>query len=317
MSADRSPAAATEPVHLIHIGWAKAGSSFLQNWFQTHPQIAFSHGGIAGCAGIFDLARQASVPETIKCRVTSAEALSTPFPLAGITNIDVHALADHDVRAAQARGCRSLRLLFPAARILIVTRGPRSVLLSAFSQYVRTGGDRPFAGFLDLVAKARHWWDYDHVIHLYEEAFGAANVLVLPYECLRDDPEGFCRRIEGPLGLGPGPVPRAVLNRSIGEASLAWYPRFTRLLGRLPRDGIVRRLYWRAIVGDRLAGFAALLRHVRPLEGIDPADIPPDLLRVLIRQCESLRARPSHAPYLREYGLAEVGADAGADADGA
>lgn len=308
-SADPAPALATEPVHLIHIGWAKAGSTFLQNWFSAHPQIAFSHSGIAGFDSVFDLARQASMSGDVRCRVTSAEALSTPHPFVGVGNFDLHALVHHDAHAAQARGCRLLRQLFPRARILIVTRGARSLLLSLYSQYVRTGGDRSFAAFLDMAGCAR-WWDYDRVIRLYEEAFGAEDVLVLPYEQLRDDPEGFCRRIEAHLGLAHGPVSRERANRSVGGAALAWYPRLSRLVGRLPRDRFVRSLYWRAIVGDRLARLAALLQRIRPLPVPDAAEIPPNLLRDLASQCQCLRTRSSHRPYLREYGLIEDRSDA-------
>jgi hypothetical protein len=295
-----------EPVHLIHIGWAKAGSSFLQKWFAAHPQIAFSHKGIAGCDTVFDLARQAAAPRAIPCRVTSAETLSTPQPLAGRHNVDLDPLAAYDAHAAQARGCRLLSRLFPTATILIVTRGPRAILPSAYSQYVRSGGERSFVDFCGMAAEAGHWWDYDHVIGLYEAAFGAENVLVLPYESLRDDPESFCRRIEARLGLAPEPVSRAPRNPSIGGASLAWYPRFTRLLNRLPRRNIVRRLYWRAIVEDWLAPVAVLLQRIRPLDVPDMAGIPPDLLRTLVSQCESLRTRPSYQPYLREYGLVDA-----------
>jgi hypothetical protein len=295
-------AVATAPAHLIHIGWAKAGSTFLQKWFAAHSQIAFSHKGIAGCDSVFELARHAATGD-IRCRVTSAEGLSTPQPLAGQNHVDHDPLAGYDARAAQVRGCRLLSRLFPTATILIVTRGPRGILLSAYSQYVRSGGGRSFADFCGMAAVSGRWWDYDHVIGLYEEAFGADNVLVLPYEGLRDDPASFLRAIEARLGVAPEPLSRAPRNRSIGGASLAWYPRFTRFLRWLPRRGIVRRLYWRAIVEDRLAPIAALFQRLRPLPVPAAADIPPDLLRALVSQCESLRTRPSHTPYLREYDL--------------
>lgn len=296
-------ASAGEPVHLIHVGWAKAGSTFLQNWFNAHPQIAFSHSGIAGCDSIFDLARQAAAPGDVRARVTSAEALSTPHPFAGVPDFELHALAHYDAHAAQGRGCRLLRQLFPSARILIVTRGHGSLLLSAYSQYVRTGGDLAFGAFLEMATLAR-WWDYDRVIHLYEGAFGPQNVIVLPYERLRDDAEAFCRSIEAHLGLPPGPVPRQAANRSVSGAALAWYPRLSRRLERLPRASVFRRLYWRAIVGDRLAGFAALLQRIRPLAVPNADDVPDDFLQMLASQCESLRDRETHAPYLRDYGLA-------------
>lgn len=297
---------AKEPIHLIHIGWAKAGSTFLQGWFDTHPQMAFARGGIAGFGSVFDLARQvATVPE-IRCRVTSSEALGSPHPLIGLEKDDHEPLARYDIKAARARGCRLLGRIFPSARILIVTRGFRSALLSAYSQYVRTGGNVSFATYCGIAADAVDWWDYDHVIRLYEETFGAANLLVLPYELLRDDVQVFCRAIEQSLGLDPGPVSRAPLNPAIGGASLAWYPHLTRRLGWLRRGSIIRRLYWRAIMGDRLSGVAAMLQRIRPLPFPGEANIPPSLIETLSRQCESLRNRPSHARYLGDYGLADA-----------
>ncbi len=229
-----------------------------------------------------------------------------PLPLAGRHNVDHEPLAGYDAHAAQVRGCRLLHRLFPSATILIVTRAPRAILLSAYSQYVRSGGDRSFSDFCGLAAESGRWWDYDHVIRLYEEAFGAENLLVLPYEALRDDPESFCRLIEARLGLAPAPVSRMPHNPSIGGASLVWYPRFTRLLNWLPRQNFVRRLHWRAIMEDRLAPVAALLQRFHPLPVPDQADIPPDLLRALISQCGRLRRRPTYTPYLREYGVAEA-----------
>ncbi|HFC11873.1 MAG TPA: hypothetical protein ENJ56_03440, partial [Anaerolineae bacterium] len=42
---------------LIHIGYPKAGSTYLQNWFEQHPAFQFSHGGILGFDDIWQLVR--------------------------------------------------------------------------------------------------------------------------------------------------------------------------------------------------------------------------------------------------------------------
>jgi hypothetical protein len=34
--------------HLIHIGYAKAGSKFLQRWFEAHPDLAYRTAGLGG-----------------------------------------------------------------------------------------------------------------------------------------------------------------------------------------------------------------------------------------------------------------------------
>src|SRR3954467_7065515 len=66
--------------HLIHIGFPKAGSTFLQHWFAAHPQIAYAKGGNAGIEGAFaivDAALSPAAPQ--RWRVTSAEALTAPL----------------------------------------------------------------------------------------------------------------------------------------------------------------------------------------------------------------------------------------------
>ena len=44
---------------LLHIGYSKAGSSFLQKWFKEHPQLRYAPRGLAGfdtVCGIIDVA---------------------------------------------------------------------------------------------------------------------------------------------------------------------------------------------------------------------------------------------------------------------
>jgi hypothetical protein len=65
--------------HLIHIGYAKAGSNFLRSWFARHSQLAYAPGGIAGFHDIYSLAREsASQGRRPLYRVTSSEGLATP-----------------------------------------------------------------------------------------------------------------------------------------------------------------------------------------------------------------------------------------------
>ena len=45
----------TSRPHLIHIGFPKAASTFLQHWFDRHPEIAYRPGGLAGMHTVYDL----------------------------------------------------------------------------------------------------------------------------------------------------------------------------------------------------------------------------------------------------------------------
>jgi hypothetical protein len=290
--------------HLIHIGYPKTGSNALRDWFAAHPQIAFGDGAIAGFRTVYDIATGAAAGRAVRCRVTSGEGLATPHPDVGGSSVDYRTGAAAVV-AAQARVCADLAALFPAASVLIVTRGFRSMLLSSYSQYVRTGGTLDFAGFCATGLEAV--WDYDRLIALYEAAFGPENVLVLPWEGLRDDPAAFVRALESRLGLDSGGPAMAGANAAVSPAALAWFPRFAR---RLPR-----RLFARVAGGTKLDSLARLLQRLRPLPLPGEAAVPAIVLSRLAAGSARLRARPGYAPYLSDYGSAEAAAgSAGAGA---
>ena len=59
--------------HLIHIGYPKAGSTLLRQWFEAHPQILYASGGLAGFDSVIDLMR-AGVTEVISQRLRTEEA---------------------------------------------------------------------------------------------------------------------------------------------------------------------------------------------------------------------------------------------------
>jgi hypothetical protein len=280
--------------HLIHIGYPKTGSNALRAWFAAHPQVAFADGAIAGFPTVYDIATGGADPgPDVRCRVTSGEGLATPHPDVGRSAVGYRTPASA-IAAAQARVCADLAALFPTASVLIVTRGFRSMLLSAYSQYVRTGGTLDFAGFCATGLEAV--WDYDRLIALYEAAFGAERVIVLPWEGLRDDPAAFAMALSIRLGLdAPAPDLPAV-NAAVSPAALAWFPRLAR---RLPP-----RLFARAAAGRRLDSLARLLQLLSPLPIPGEAAIPDSLLARLDSGAARLRTRPTFAPYVSDYGFA-------------
>src|SRR4051812_10644515 len=110
--------------HLIHIGYAKAGSTFLQRWFAHHPELLYREGGIAGLADIYELSRQSAAPPSgIRYRVSSSEGLATPHAFVGLQHVAHGEVQAHHLREAQEAACAALAALFPNAWILVVTRG--------------------------------------------------------------------------------------------------------------------------------------------------------------------------------------------------
>lgn len=298
--------------HLIHVGYPKAGSTYLQRWFEIHPQLAYAEGGIAGFRDVYAIARAGAVPaRDIRYRVTSSEALSAPRPDAGRILVDYSLLQDVDAVTAQRRVCATLGELFPNAMILLVTRGFRSMIVSSYSQYLRSGGDADLddlieiarrgpgsAGYELLLDLAR--WNYDELIAAYSGTFGAENVIVMPYEVLRDDAPRFTRLLAERLGIEAVEGPRDRVNESLTAVEMRWYPRLTRFMQKVPSRRIFRR-YARAAFHGRLRRPIALLNWLRPAPPVP--SIPEDVLALFRGRAESLRANPLYAAYAAEYGL--------------
>jgi len=69
--------------------------------------------------------------------------------------------------AKQREVCEILRTLFPRSLVLVVTRGYRGMVRSAYSQYVRSGGTLDLPGMCRGLAgrlgdEEHHYYDYDH-----------------------------------------------------------------------------------------------------------------------------------------------------------
>lgn len=290
--------------HLIHVGYPKTGSTFLQRWFSAHPQLAHVPGGIAGHADAFGIARAAvSRDPAIRFRVTSHEELTVPNHEAGHhglrTFTDGGAPGD-----AQLRVCALLVGLFPTAHVLVVTRGYRAMWLSAYSEYVRFGGTMPLGGVDGAGGGPRDWWNYDGVIGAYDAAF-PGRVIVLPYELLRDDAGAFLRAIEERLGLDHHPPEPERVHPSLSPVELRWYPRLTRLALALPLPRRVRRRaldrYARLVRANRLGRLVALLQRLAPAAPVTGEVLPEHALDARRDGAETLRGRPHYAAYHRDY----------------
>jgi hypothetical protein len=286
--------------HLIHIGYPKTGSTFLQRWFATHPQLAFADGGLAGFRDVYALVRACAAPPPadVLYRVTSSEGLSAPRASAGQSQVDFSE-GEWDMPSAQAAACALVAELFPNAVVLIVTRGFRSMILSSYSQYVRAGGG---ADLRELIATSRTTgpWNYDQLIGFYTRTFGAANVIVMPYELLRDDADRFMRTLETRLGLRHVAASPDRVNTALSEVELYWYPRLTRFVRKhAPRR--VFTAYARAAFTNRLRLPIRVLQRLRPAAPVSADDLPESHIEMYRGFADSLRDNPLYAPYASDY----------------
>lgn len=294
--------------HLIHVGYPKTGSNALRRWFAGHPQIAFADGGLGGYRSVYEVAqRAAETGQAPRCRVTSAESLALPHVHVGRPALDYGDFDGAQMALAQERACAELKSLFPEATILIVTRGYAAMLFSSYSQYARTGGLLDFDDHSASLAEAAQVWDYSRLADLYERAFGAASVILLPHEWLRDDPAGFIAFLERRLGLDPIGPPLDPVNASLSPAAMAWYPRVGRRLRSLPGGRGAHRLFVRLARRRGLERAAALAQRLRPLPLPYEEAVRAELRVRFAGAAERLRAIPAYTPYLTDYGLAAEG----------
>lgn len=299
--------------HLIHIGYPKAGSTFLQKWFERHPELRYKHGGLAGLHDVYEIARPSSA--VYKYFVTSFEGLSMPHEKAGGVRLDLGGAETErrdSVKENQAVVCALLKGLFPGSRVLIVTRGFKGMILSAYSQSVRMGARLHLAGMCRELAEHlqnddQHYFDYDYLIRIYGEAFGEENLIVMPYELLSDDEARFVAVIEARLGLKHVEMKLGRLNPSLSPEELYWYPVISRAVSATALrlgNARFRRVYgWYVskTLGNKLRFAVRLMSCWRPDRKITEADFPAEILSYCEGKATELKGNPLYEPYLSEY----------------
>lgn len=293
------------PRHLIHVGFPKCASTSLQGWFDAHPSITFAYDRLAGYDSAVAFARQIALAQsTEEVIVTSSEYLVVPTS-------DFRASVD--VAEQRRRVCMRLRAMFPDALVLIVTRGYHGVLASSYAQYVRKGGTLGRSQLFgpneeeDSGLGVEDYFDYDATVSLYERVFGPEQVLVMPYELLRDDAREFTGKLEDRLGIRRSGRCPARRNVAVSPAELTWYPRVSRLVNRAsaPLGQRQHRVIGRYLGAlDRLAirrVAQALARATPSFMNQPQPELPSEVLdRCYARACR-LVARPAYAPYRAEY----------------
>ncbi|MFT4912808.1 MAG: hypothetical protein ACI9YM_001389 [Brevundimonas sp.] len=283
--------------HVIHVGYAKAGSSLLQQWFLDHPEITFRQGGLGGFQDIYDLIRTTTHLKQPRCLVTSCEGLSAPRKDAGSINVDYSDMAAK-MSARQENACQLLKTLFPNATILIVTRGFKGLMMSSYSQYVRTGGHNDLEDLFDTDGDLG--CHYDALIALYREAF-AGRVTVLPYELLSDDPGAFRTALEQVLGVGGHPFPQRRVNPSLSRIELRWYPRLARFIHRLHLGHRVRTAFVNCAFHNRLAVPIRWLDRLFPVKPVTPDCLPTSAMEGFRGMARTLETDPLYRPYADRY----------------
>jgi len=94
----------------------------------------------------------------------------------------------------------------------------KSAMISGFNQYVKEGGINSTKELFDKF-KNSNWliYNYSFLINLYTQYFGKENVIVVPYEFLKESPNQFLKYLEEKLSIPD-------LNIEIGKLNVSFSP---------------------------------------------------------------------------------------------
>ncbi len=224
------------PQLLIHIGYHKTGTTWLQeilfskpdygfvspwdreriisDWIRTDPLI-FNAKDMRQSYGL--QIEQAN--ENGLVPVLSHERLSG-YPASG--GYDSKNIAD------------KLARVFADARILIIIREQASVIRSYYLQYINDGGILPLKRFLNppdtYLIRAPlfnfDFFEYDRLIQYYHNLFTPERVLALPFELLKSDQRRFVHEIANYAKVDP---PEDIVDDRLNVGTRPIWAQFARI----------------------------------------------------------------------------------------
>jgi hypothetical protein len=205
-NAEKENQAGLSPRVLLHVGYHKTGTTWLQHYLFKNPACRFMAPFTKKEIHRWLVIPNALVFSALSCRehfyslLIEANAQSlTPVLSAERLSGSLHA-GGYDSQELAGR----LAKVFPDARVLLVIREQKSMLLSSYNQYVKAGGPCALAEYLRPPVSQRpvlvplfdlDRFQYHRLIAHYLDLFGAANVLVLPFERFQARPRDFVRQI--------------------------------------------------------------------------------------------------------------------------
>jgi hypothetical protein len=193
---------------LIHVGYPKTGSSWIQRFLFDNPGTGFAPLFGSDAQMRSAIMRLLVLPNPL---LFDSEACLEHFSPAakGLVYRGLVPILSHERLAGTPHSggydskqlARRLADVFPGAKVLIVVREQRSMIVSAYKQYVRNGGACALWGYLHPPRDGRiplfsfEYFEYHRLVGCYVDSFGSSSVLVLPYELFRDHPVAFVRKI--------------------------------------------------------------------------------------------------------------------------
>jgi len=216
----------------LHVGYAKAGSSLTGDWLEKNPAFCFSDFSIGGLRNTADLMHIASKNVTEQPQYYVIRDMM--FTIPRYDDGDFSKVGE--LKNYQKEVCNLLAALFPSAKVLIITRGYKSIISANYSQHVREGGTVKAENILKFSGFIQDLFDYSYLINLYKSAFGEKNIIVLPYEFLKDNSSSFFKKIEEELDLEHFNFTSKIVNPSLNPDEAQYFLKINSLVDFFARN---------------------------------------------------------------------------------
>ncbi|MFB6225233.1 MAG: hypothetical protein ABEI13_02145 [Candidatus Paceibacteria bacterium] len=203
---------------LIHIGYAKAASSWTQSMFETEGS-GFNRLGDTGFLN-------KNVERINSFEFDAEKTRDSMYDQFEISEEKINVLSSEGLTGLWTNGNQDSKMfadrlhsMFPEAKILIVIREQESMLNSLYRHYIRRGGLRTPEEFLLPKKYLRcpdgstppgwertpqftlDYYKYHKLINHYQDLFSSENVLVLPMEILKRSEEEYINTIRKFAGV--------------------------------------------------------------------------------------------------------------------
>ena len=211
----------SERVTLVHIGWPKTATTWLQRKVFVescgYRQVFLEASGDE-LEARSNLVRTFVLPDQLEFDAGAVQRALKPALAAaeadGLIPVLSHELlcGSFENRLQAVVVAERLAATFPDLKVLIAVREQRAAMLARWQQYVRGAGNpasgppvkslRSFYG--DAATRASdipplgdlRFFEYDRLVSWYIDRLGEANVLVLPMESLRADSAAFFAAVQ-------------------------------------------------------------------------------------------------------------------------
>jgi hypothetical protein len=292
---------------VVHIGSIKAGSTFLQTYFEKHPDIAYSSKdfGRFNQTGVFPMDFRAT-KSTKKIQMLSCEKLTCPtFNL-------FFAQGEFDFKSTmlefQENMAKEVYQRFPDAKIVYITRNSREIIPSIYAQFIASGGVLQYDEFL-----AQHEryliqiLDFDSVYRIYAKVFGKENVIVLPFELLQKDKDRFLTSLAIELGFDYIDIPIKQNNKALSFKNSQRYICFSKFVYKMFRlfpksfRGLLSNLYILFLEGKGMMFIKDRFLSAKKSHNKTPLQTEKELIFTINKNSEQVITLPYFKEFQKHY----------------